>query len=188
MILRRNVWLIPPIAPTSAEVIIAAGTIYKVLEYNKYDSNDKGAIFWIVIRIITWFHWSPSITLGNQKWKGAAPALSRRATVNKVVASSPEDIIKEADMIMIDEPKAWIKKYFKAASEEYWLFLEEISGIKDKRFSSSPIQAPNQEEDEMERRVPNIRVEKNKIWEEERGIKKRGSMTLIDGVWAHELA
>lgn len=75
--------------------------------------------------------------------------------------------------MMIDEPKAWIKKYFKAASEEYWLFLEEMSGIKDKRFSSSPIQAPNQEEDEMERRVPNIRVEKNKIWEEESEKKRK---------------
>jgi len=187
IILRRNVWLIPPIAPTNADVIIAAGTMYRVSEYKRYDRRERGAIFWIVIRIITWSHWSPSITLGNQKWKGAAPAFNNKATVKSVVARSPDDIIKDADIIIIEEPKAWIKKYFKAASEEYWLFLEEISGINDKRLSSSPIQAPNQEEEEMESVVPNIRVEKNKIWDEERGIKKRGSKTLMDGVWAHEL-
>lgn len=127
------------------------------------------------MRIITWGHWRPSITLGNQKWKGAAPDFSKRATVNNKVERSLNDIMKEADIITIDDPRAWIKKYFNAASEEYWLFLEEIKGIKDKRLSSSPIQAPNQEDDETERRVPKDKVEKNNIWEEESKIKKRGS-------------
>lgn len=42
------------------------------------------------------------------------------------------------------------------------------------RLNSSPIQAPNQEEDEMERRIPNDKEEKNKIYEGESKIKKRG--------------
>jgi len=65
---------------------------------------------------------------------------------------------------MTEDPKAWIKKYFKAASEEYWLFFVEIRGIKDNRLSSSPIQAPNQEEEEAASTVPNKRVEKKRIW------------------------
>lgn len=62
-----------------------------------------------------------------------------------------------------------LKRYFKAAS-----WNEEIRGIEDMRLNSSPIQAPNQEEDEMERRIPNDKEEKNKIYEEESKIKKRG--------------
>lgn len=91
------------------------------------------------------------------------------------MANSLDDNMKEEDIMMTEEPNAWIKKYFRAASEEYWLFLEEIKGIKDIRFSSSPIQAPNQDEEEMERSVPKDREVKNKICEEESKIKKRGS-------------
>ena len=47
------------------------------------------------------------------------------------------------------EPRAWTRKYFRAASEEYELCLEEIIGIKDSKLSSSPIHLPNQELDEM---------------------------------------
>lgn len=54
-----------------------------------------------------------------------------------------------------------MRKYFRAASEEYWLFFREIIGIKDKRFSSSPTQTPNQEVDEIERIVPRIKVDIN---------------------------
>ena len=55
---------------------------------------------------------------------------------------------------MMDEPKAWIRKYFKATSEVEEESLEEIKGINDIKFSSRPTQAPNQEEEEIERREP----------------------------------
>lgn len=38
-----------------------------------YEINIKGAIFCQVIRIKPLIHLNPSITPGNQKWKGAAP-------------------------------------------------------------------------------------------------------------------
>jgi len=84
--------------------------------------------------------------------------------------------------MIIDDPSAWIRKYFKADSEEYRLFLEEIKGINDKRFSSSPTQAPNQEEEEIDKVVPKNKVNKNKSCGEDNKIKKRGSYILIDGV------
>lgn len=80
---------------------------------------------------------------------------------------------KEAVKIIIAEPIACTKKYFNAASEENWLFFEEIRGIKDKRFSSSPTQAVNQEGEEIVKIVPKIKVVLNKIWAEEKKIKKR---------------
>lgn len=83
--------------------------------------------------------------------------------------------MSEAVKIIIDDPRAWIKKYFRAASEEYWLFLEEIKGMNERRLSSSPIQAPNHEVEEIESVVPKIRVEINRIWDEDSKIKKRGS-------------
>jgi hypothetical protein len=59
----------------------------------------------------------------------------------------------------IAEASACVKKYFKAASVENWLFLLDIRGMKDKRLISSPIQAPSQVEAEIVISVPIIRVE-----------------------------
>lgn len=56
------------------------------------------------------------------------------------------------------DAKAWVRKYFKAASEDI-IFLLAIKGIKDNKLTSSPTQAPNQEEEETEIRVPKIKVE-----------------------------
>jgi hypothetical protein len=39
------------------------------------------------------------------------------------------------------------------------MFLLTIKGIKDKRFTSNPIHAPNQEEEEMEIKDPKIIIE-----------------------------
>ena len=83
--------------------------------------------------------------------------------------------LKEAARIIIEDPRAWIKKYFSAASEEYWLFFAEIRGIKDNKLSSRPTQAPNQEEAEAAKVVPNKRVEKKRTRDEDSVIKKRGS-------------
>lgn len=128
----------------------------------------------MVIRRIAEGHWRPSITLGNQKWKGAAPDFSKRATTIKNWAELVVVKLKEAARIITEEPRAWIKKYLRAASEEYWFLFVEIRGIKDKRLSSKPIQAPNQEVEEAANPVPSKRVEKNKMWVEDIVIKKRG--------------
>ena len=64
---------------------------------------------------------------------------------------------------MMVDPRACTKKYFKAASEEYELYLEEMIGIKDKRFSSSPIHLVNQELDEIAIIRPMVRVAENII-------------------------
>lgn len=135
-----------------------------------------------------WGQLSPSITLGNQKWKGAAPALSNKEATKKSLAEFKDIKKKDAERIIIDDPNAWIRKYLRADSEEYWLFLEEIKGINDKRLSSSPTQAPNQEDEETDKVVPKSRVNKNKSCGEDNKIKKRGSRILIDGVWTHKLA
>jgi hypothetical protein len=53
-----------------------------------------------------------------------------------------------------------VRKYLRAASEDI-IFLSAIRGIKDKRFTSNPTHAPNQEEEDTEIRDPKIRVEMN---------------------------
>lgn len=68
---RIEVWFNPPIAPINVE--------NKTIKNNKKKSieNDKiikGAIFCHVMRIKLLIHDIPSITFGNQKWKGAIPA------------------------------------------------------------------------------------------------------------------
>jgi hypothetical protein len=63
----------------------------------------------------------------------------------------------------IDEAKAWVKKYFKEASEENKLFVLIIKGIKDNKLISRPIQAPNHEEEETVNKVPLINVIKNNL-------------------------
>jgi len=65
---------------------------------------------------------------------------------------------------MTEDPNAWIRKYLRADSEEYWLFFDEIKGIKDNKFNSNPTQAPNQEEEEIDNTVPISKVDKNKNW------------------------
>lgn len=46
--------------------------------FKQYESRIIGAIFCQVIRIKLLFHDKPSITLGNQKWKGAAPLFNNK--------------------------------------------------------------------------------------------------------------
>lgn len=122
-----------------------------------------------------WGQLSPSITLGNQKWNGAAPALSNKETIKKSLAELKDIKKNEAERIITDDPSAWMRKYLRADSDEYWLFLEETKGINDKRLSSSPTQAPNQEEEEIDNVVPKSKVNKNKICGEDSKIKKRGT-------------
>ena len=48
-----------------------------------------------------------------------------------------------------------------------------ISGIKDNKFNSNPIQAPNHELEQTDTMIPKIKVLINKQWEGENTIKKR---------------
>jgi hypothetical protein len=57
----------------------------------------------------------------------------------------------------IAEAKAWVKKYFRLASEVNKLFEFKHRGIKDKRLISNPIQILNQEEEEILIIVPVIK-------------------------------
>lgn len=109
---------------------------------------------------MVWSHDKPSITWGNQKWKGAAPNLSKRAIRIIIEVKVDICIIKHLERIIRVDARAWIKKYFRAASEEYGFILVAIRGIKDIRLSSNPIQAPNQDVEDTERIVPIISVEK----------------------------
>ena len=71
-------------------------------------------------------------------------------------------IIRVALRRMRTDPKAWIKKYFRAASAEYKLNLEDKIGMNERRFSSSPSQVVNQELDETAIRIPRARDIPNK--------------------------
>lgn len=115
---------------------------------------------------------SPSITPGNQKWKGAAPIFSNRELLIKVLITSiflgfGEDGLnirdpKITDKSRVAEAKAWTKKYLREASVENKFFEFVIKGIKESKLISKPIHAPNHELAEVEIKVPPINVNKNK--------------------------
>lgn len=108
------------------------------------------------------------MTCGNQKCKGAPPNFNTNAPNIVATANSAWNNIKEAVNTTNEDPNAWIKKYFRLASDEYWLFFVIIRGIKERRFNSKPTQAPNQEEDEIVNPVPSNSVEKNRTTEKEK--------------------
>lgn len=55
---------------------------------------------------------------GNQKWTGAAPVLSSRALRISRLGLIKKTLIEVALIRIAAEPRAWIRKYFKAASDE----------------------------------------------------------------------
>lgn len=132
-----------------------------------------GASFWIVIKIMAWGHIIPSITCGNHKWKGAAPIFKIKASKIKIKAIFWNIIIKQLLMIIIDDPRAWIRKYLIAASEIVFSGLDEIKGINDIKFNSKPTQAVNQDVEEIAMNEPVIKEEINIILIGIRNIKKR---------------
>jgi len=102
-------------------------------------------------------HWGqpiPCITEGNQKWTGAAPIFKRRALKITVLGSIEITNNLGAAAKIKADPKAWIRKYFRAASDEYKFDFDVMRGMKESRFSSSPSQAVNHEEEEKAIKVP----------------------------------
>lgn len=88
-----------------------------------YEIKVIGASFCQVIKINLFIHVIPSITFGNQKWKGAAPLFMSKdeITIHKenwldMVPWELNNRIVENSKI--DDAIAWVKKYFNEASVE----------------------------------------------------------------------
>ena len=132
----------------------------------------KGAIFCQVIKMKLFIQLNPSITFGNQKWNGAIPLFNINVEekikfIKNCHLKFKDFSIKKKWKIIennkIFDAKAWIKKYFKVASEEKRLLVFIESVIKERRLISNPIQILNHEEEEILMTVPIISVIKNNI-------------------------
>ena len=117
----------------------------------------------MVVRVRHCIQDIPCITVGNQKWAGAAPIFRSSEAKISIIDGFLHIIIEVALASIIVDPRACTKKYFRAASEEYELCLEEIIGMKDSRFNSNPIHLVNQELDEIAIIRPMIKVTENII-------------------------
>lgn len=71
----KDNWLKEPNDPTIIDEIIA---IVRRVFLSKLNKRVSGAIFCHVIKIKQFSQVNPSMILGNQKWKGAAPNFNRR--------------------------------------------------------------------------------------------------------------
>lgn len=113
----------------------------------------------------------PSITIGNQKWKGAIPIFIIKED-KKIIFIIELNFSKDFKFIIVNkiikkskilEANAWVKKYFNEASEEYKLFDFIIKGINDNKLISKPIQTLNQEVEEILIKEPKINIIVNNI-------------------------
>lgn len=114
----------------------------------------------------------PSITIGNQKWNGAIPVfiINEEAKIILIFEFIFKNIfhsVKNENRIIennkILEAIAWVKKYFREASEENKLFNFIVRGIKDNKLISNPIQTLNHDDDLTLINVPRNNVDKNNI-------------------------
>lgn len=122
--------------------------------------------------MILLIQFNPSITIGNQKWKGAIPVFiikddARIILIFEFKFKKVFHSIKKENKIIENsrtlDAKACVKKYFNAASEENKLFNFIVKGIKDNKLISSPIQILNQEDEQILIIVPKNNVDKNNI-------------------------
>lgn len=184
IILRNSVWFSPPAAPTNPLVV---ALIVRAIDDDMYDINIKGASFCHVISNIQFFHLIPSITPGNQKWTGAAPAFISKATViiiNDTVFVCIDFVsVSMAAMTNVADADAWMMKYFIADSECRWFSVLNNSGINDNKLISIPIHALNHDDDEILMRVPITRVTVNRIFDNFMLIRIENYYS-ISGVWA----
>lgn len=161
-----------------------------MFNFELYITKIIGAIFCHVSKIKLLNQFNPSITSGNQKWKGAAPIFVNNAELVIIIKywfklkKKDEfiDIIIILNKINI-EAKVWVKKYLIDASEEYIFLYIENNGITEIILISNPIHIPSQEYEEIEIKVPIIMVRKNiNLYIL---IKKKRIRTFIYGVWTH---
>lgn len=160
--------------------------------FKQKDNKIIGAIFCHVIKIILLIQLKPSITIGNQKWKGAIPIfiIKEEAKIMLILELKFNNIfhsIKKENKIIennkILEAIAWVRKYFNEASEENKLFNFIVKGIKDNKLISKPIHTLNHDEDLILIIVPINNVDKNNILYEFFKIKKKRIKTFIYRVW-----
>lgn len=137
-----------------------------IIDSFMYEMSIRGANFCQVISNMQVTHDIPSITPGNQKCIGAAPAFISSAIMIvgfDIIIIVFVDIDSSAAVISIADPTAWMMKYFRADSIERCSAFFAIIGINDNRLISNPIHAPNQDEDETLIIVPIIRVNMNNV-------------------------
>lgn len=140
---RRCVWLIPINPPVNA---FNPATISIVLDDESLaivEISDNGAIFCHVDKIRQFLHEIEDIIDGYQKWHGNAPSFSNSASKSVVTINVPIfgwNIITEPAS-NINEPKAWTRKYFVAASVSWFDLDIQIIGRKDNMLISNIIHA-----------------------------------------------
>lgn len=81
------------------------------------------------------------------------------------------------------EARAWVRKYFRAASEDFKLLISFIKGINAIKLISNPIQMLNHELAVTANRVPMTNTIKNNIFAVFFIIKKKRVRTFMSGVW-----
>jgi len=160
--------------------------------FKQKERSTIGAIFCHVIKIILLIQFKPSITIGNQKWKGAIPVFIIKEDAKIILifelkfniifhSIKKENKIIENNRIL--DARAWVRKYFSDASEENKLFNFIVKGIKDNKLISKPIQTLNQDDELILIIVPKNNVDKNSILYEFFKIKKKRIITFIYRVW-----
>lgn len=167
MIFRNLIWFSPKILPIIEEKIIIKDKNNVISKL--YIKRIIGAIFCQVNIRRQFIQFNPSITSGNQEWKGAAPIFIKRAEF--IIINNKEfwgiNSLKFKFIIIenikILDVKAWAIKYFKADSEGYKFLLSFNRGIIERRLISKPIHILNQEYEEIVIKVPNIKEFKKRI-------------------------
>lgn len=160
------IWLSPPKAPIEAAVTIKL--ISRILSI-KQDIRIKGASFCQVKIIKHFIQDTQFITWGNQKWKGAIPALMAIAAKIKNLVLLRYVFISniisvQAITMRIIEAIAWARKYLIAASVDLKFNSLRIRGIKLIKLISRPSQQINQELEEIAISVPDTKKSKKRVW------------------------
>lgn len=138
------------------------------------------------------FQLIPSITFGNQKWKGAVPIFNINVKEIIIGHNSEKYVIwKEKLLIIIKEiiknniiedDRAWIIKYLIEDSEDIKLLFLIIKGIKDNKLISNPIQILNHELAEIVMIVPKVNIKIKNIFDKLLNIKKKRFFFIVR-VW-----
>lgn len=118
--------------------------------------TENGATFCHVKIINISGYFSPSITGGIQKWKGAIPDLIIILIMIKVVIKFSIELVEHRinAKIKIDEPNAWARKYLREASDSREFFSDMRIGIIPIRLISNPIHIPIHLVDLIVKKVP----------------------------------
>lgn len=139
-----------PIKPPKIAFIAATTPIILVINVLLNDGkarSTRGASFCHVDRIRAFIQEMDVITDGNQKWQGTAPSFRNKA-VNRINIDMFE-LIEVLHWLNLPisiraDPKAWARKYLRAASVSWFDFMLRMRGINLIKFSSIATQARNQ--------------------------------------------